>query len=96
MRLVLLDVQSEKRRNFYPIALSRPVFDLRVGITSLAEKMIAKAGASDVACFVPSYMGTYWKTQTSFPVNDSASLKGTAIVMSTTACGIPPPYGSDA
>jgi len=81
MRLVLLDLQGEKRRNFYPIALSRPIFDLRVGMTSLAEKMIAKTGATDVACFVPSYMAGYWKTQTGFQVNDSASLKGSDLLL---------------
>src|ERR1051325_2443865 len=83
MRLVLFDVQSENRRNFYPVALSRPIFDLRVGMTSLAEKMIAKSGASDVACFVPSYMATYWKTQTSWKVNDPASLKGDDLLVTT-------------
>src|SRR4051812_35063954 len=81
MRLVLCDLQSDKRRNFYPIALSRPIWDLRCGMTSLGEKLIAKSAAKDVACFVPSYMAEYWKTQTTYPVNDPASLKGSDLLL---------------
>ena len=56
MRLILFDRLTPKRINFYPLALSRPVFELRCGMTSLADKLIAKLAAGDVACFVPPYM----------------------------------------
>ena len=56
MRLILLDRLTEKRRHFYPLALSRPIWELRCGMTSLAEKLVAKTRPSDVACFVPPYM----------------------------------------
>jgi UDP-N-acetylglucosamine diphosphorylase/glucosamine-1-phosphate N-acetyltransferase len=81
MRVVLFDEAGEKRRNFYPIALSRPIWDLRCGITSLAEKLLAKAGATEAACWVPSYMATYWKSQTAWSVNDPASLKGSDLLL---------------
>jgi UDP-N-acetylglucosamine diphosphorylase / glucose-1-phosphate thymidylyltransferase / UDP-N-acetylgalactosamine diphosphorylase / glucosamine-1-phosphate N-acetyltransferase / galactosamine-1-phosphate N-acetyltransferase len=76
MRLILLDQPTEKRINFYPVALSRPIFELRCGITSLAEKLVAKVGATDVACFVPPYMAEAYRARAAWPVNDPASLTG--------------------
>ena len=76
MRLILVDRLTEKRANFYPLALSRPVFELRCGMTSLAEKLIAKTRATDVACFVPPYLAEVYRTKTRWPVNDTASLRG--------------------
>ena len=74
MRLILLDRVTEKRFHFYPLALSRPIWELRCGMTSLADKLISKIGASDVACFVPPYMADVYRAQVRWPVNDSASL----------------------
>ena len=76
MRLILLDQPTEKRIHFYPLALSRPVWDLRYGMTSLAEKLIAKVGAADVACFVPPYMAEVVRGKVDWPVNDPESLRG--------------------
>lgn len=76
MRLILFDLDSPKRRNFYPISLSRPIFDMRVGMTSLAEKLIAKTAAKDVACFIPEYLVATHKTRTKQKVNDPSTLKG--------------------
>ncbi len=76
MRLILFDRTSDKRRNFYPLALSRPIFELRCGMSSLAEKLIACAGASSVACFVPPYMADAYRPHAIGPVNDPKSLAG--------------------
>ncbi|MEN6452537.1 MAG: putative sugar nucleotidyl transferase [Thermoguttaceae bacterium] len=76
MRLVLVDRPSPKRINFHPLALSRPIFELRCGITNLGDKLIAKLGASDVACFVPPYMAEVYRTQSGRPVNDASTLRG--------------------
>ena len=81
MRLILLDRQTDKRYHFNPLALSRPLWELRYGITSLAEKLIAATGLADVACFVPPYMAEVYRAQvngaqTDWPVNDPASLTG--------------------
>ncbi|NQU20791.1 MAG: hypothetical protein HQ567_05870 [Candidatus Nealsonbacteria bacterium] len=76
MRLILLDQPTEKRINFYPLALSRPIWDLRCGMTSLAEKLIDKVGATDVACFVPPYMADVVRGKVDWPVNDPATLGG--------------------
>jgi len=76
MRLILLDRPAEKRRNFYPLALSRPIWELRCGMTTLAEKLVATTRLSDVACFVPPYMADVYAATTHWPVNDLARLAG--------------------
>lgn len=75
MRLILFDVH-ERRSNFYPISLSRPIWEMRCGITSLAEKIIAKLGAAEVACFVPEYMAEPYRARTDMKVNNPATLTG--------------------
>jgi len=76
MRLVLFDCPTPARTNFYPLVLSRPIFELRCGITSLGDKLIAKLDARDIACFVPPYMAEAYRTKTSRPVNDPSFLRG--------------------
>jgi UDP-N-acetylglucosamine diphosphorylase/glucosamine-1-phosphate N-acetyltransferase len=94
MRLILLDLPSEKRINFYPLALSRPVWELRCGMTSLGEKLVAKVGARDVACFVPPYMADAYRATTTWPVNDPATLAGDDLLLVSgrvKAAGFQPP-----
>jgi UDP-N-acetylglucosamine diphosphorylase/glucosamine-1-phosphate N-acetyltransferase len=74
MRLILVDRFEEIRRNFYPIALNRPLWELRCGISSLGEKLIDKTGASDVAYFVPDYMAEAYQAKVKHPVNDLSIL----------------------
>lgn len=76
MRLILFDGPDDVRAKFYPLSLCRPVWELRCGITSQGEKLIAKTGAKDVACFVPAYMAAAYKPRTTFKVNDLAALAG--------------------
>jgi UDP-N-acetylglucosamine diphosphorylase/glucosamine-1-phosphate N-acetyltransferase len=76
MRLILVDRSKEIRSRFHPVTLSRPIWELRTGFTSLAEKLVAKVGATDVACFVPDYMAESYRAKTSWPVNDPAALDG--------------------
>jgi hypothetical protein len=42
MRLVLFDRPTPERIQFYPLALSRPIWELRCGMTSLADKLVAQ------------------------------------------------------
>jgi UDP-N-acetylglucosamine diphosphorylase/glucosamine-1-phosphate N-acetyltransferase len=81
MRLILLDRAIEKRINFSPLALSRPIWELRCGISTLAEKLIARFGASDVACFVPEYMAAHYRQRSGRVVNDGASLAGDDLLL---------------
>jgi len=74
MRLILRDCPAPVRSNFYPLSLSRPVWELRCGFGSLGEKLIAKVQADDVACFVPDYMAEAHREATARPVNDPSVL----------------------
>jgi UDP-N-acetylglucosamine diphosphorylase/glucosamine-1-phosphate N-acetyltransferase len=76
MRLVFVDRPDETRLHFYPLALGRPIWELRCGFNSLGEKLIAKINPNDVACFVPDYMADSYCAKTNNPVNDSSALKG--------------------
>ena len=76
MRLILIDRDENRRKNFYPLTLSRPVWDLRCGMHSLGEKLVAKIGLSDGACFVPDYMAEVYSQNTDWPVNKLSSLTG--------------------
>jgi UDP-N-acetylglucosamine diphosphorylase/glucosamine-1-phosphate N-acetyltransferase len=81
MRLVLVDTTEETRSNFYPLALGRPVWELRCGISSLEEKLIAAVRAGDVAYFVPDYMAEAYRARVERPVNDSSVLTGDDLLM---------------
>lgn len=74
MQLILLDNSKTKRHQFYPLTLSRPVWELRCGMTSLGEKIVGKVKPQQVSCFVPPYMAPAYCEQTKWAVNDSASL----------------------
>ena len=81
MRLILFDLGGEGRRRFYPLALSRPIWDLRCGMTSLGEKLIARLKAANVACFVPPYMAAAYRARAAFPVNDASALAGDDLLL---------------
>ena len=76
MRLLLVDRLTPQRRNFYPLALARPIWELRCGMSTLGEKLVARAGLAEVACFVPDYLAEVYRRQTSRVVNDPHSLAG--------------------
>ena len=42
MRLILVDRPDQTRLHFYPLALGRPIWELRCGFNSLGEKLIDK------------------------------------------------------
>jgi UDP-N-acetylglucosamine diphosphorylase/glucosamine-1-phosphate N-acetyltransferase len=81
MRLILLDLPSPRRFHFDPLALSRPIWELRCGMSSLADKLIAKTAARDIACFVPPYMAAAYKEQSAHPVNDPSVLAGDDLLL---------------
>jgi len=81
MRLVLFDRAIPRRINFYPLALSRPIWELRCGITSLGEKLVAHFRPADVACFVPNYMAEVCRARSGGRVNDPAALAGDDLLL---------------
>ena len=76
MRLILFDGPPAVRQRFYPLALSHPIWELRCGMTTQAEKIIAKVGATDVGGFVPEYMADAYAAKTDLKVNDLSLLGG--------------------
>lgn len=81
MRLILIDRATDSRRDFWPVAFSRPIWELRCGITSLGEKLQAKIGTNDVAYFVPQYMAEVYGDKTDRPVNDLSVLNGEDVLI---------------
>jgi UDP-N-acetylglucosamine diphosphorylase / glucose-1-phosphate thymidylyltransferase / UDP-N-acetylgalactosamine diphosphorylase / glucosamine-1-phosphate N-acetyltransferase / galactosamine-1-phosphate N-acetyltransferase len=79
MRLILVDRDTPHRRNFYPLALSRPIWELRCGMTSLGEKLFDRLHPAEMACFLPQYLAEVW--QKGWPVNDLKSLSGADLVV---------------
>jgi UDP-N-acetylglucosamine diphosphorylase/glucosamine-1-phosphate N-acetyltransferase len=81
MRLVLIDGLFEDRSNFFPLALGRPLWELRVGTSSLAEKLVARIQPDDTAYFVPDYMADVYRARVEQPVNDLAALTGDDLIL---------------
>ena len=81
MRLILVDRSAEVRSRFHPVALSRPVWELRTGMTTLGEKLVRRTGPDDVACFVPDYLAEAYRATTDRPVNDPAALAGDDLLL---------------
>jgi UDP-N-acetylglucosamine diphosphorylase/glucosamine-1-phosphate N-acetyltransferase len=81
MRLVLLDLPSEKRFRFRPLSLSHPLWDLRCGMVSLGEKIIRQSKPQQVAGFVPDYMAAAVQQQSEFPINDASTLRDDALLL---------------
>jgi UDP-N-acetylglucosamine diphosphorylase/glucosamine-1-phosphate N-acetyltransferase len=81
MRLILIDNLPEVRCKFYPLSLGRPLWELRCGMSSLADKLIAKIEPDSVAYFVPDYMAEVYKDQVKEPVNDTAVLAGDDLIL---------------
>jgi UDP-N-acetylglucosamine diphosphorylase/glucosamine-1-phosphate N-acetyltransferase len=81
MRLILFEGAPEKRVNFHPLALSRPIWDLRCGMTTLGEKLIAKLAPAQTAGFVEPYLADAYAERAGFPVNDVAALEGDDLLL---------------
>lgn len=81
MRLILLDCFPGERFHFDPLGLSRPLWELRCGMTTLAAKLIAKVGARAVAGFTLPYLADVCREHTSWPVNDPAQLVGDDLLL---------------
>ena len=80
MRLILIDNMPDVRFNFYPLSLGRPLWELRCGMNSLLDKLIAKIKPDSVAYFVPDYMAEAYD-QVKESVNDTAALVGDDLIL---------------
>src|SRR5688500_20039030 len=68
MRVCLFE---ERWEQLEPLSATRPVFDLRCGITSLADKQRQRLGAVDWGvCLRPSLAALYRRLHPDVPVNE--------------------------
>ena len=81
MRLIFFDPLADKRANFKPLSLGRPIWELRCGMTTLGEKLIARLSPAETACFVEPYMAAACADRVDMPVNDPSSLDGDDVLM---------------
>jgi len=81
MRLILIDSLCNIRCNFFPLVLGRPLWELRCGMSSLEEKLVAKIKPNDVAYFVPDYMADVYRTRAKKTVNDITALAGDDLII---------------
>jgi len=72
----LVIVEDHRYDNLYPLTYMRPVFELRCGATSLAEKIQHAANADSVAYFVRDWLRESYADKTHAPVNDMSQLEG--------------------
>jgi UDP-N-acetylglucosamine diphosphorylase / glucose-1-phosphate thymidylyltransferase / UDP-N-acetylgalactosamine diphosphorylase / glucosamine-1-phosphate N-acetyltransferase / galactosamine-1-phosphate N-acetyltransferase len=81
MKLILFDLPSPNRVHFYPIALSRPIWELRCGMTSLEDKLTRCIGTRPDGYFVPPYMEDAFRERATAPVNDLSLLDGDDLLL---------------
>ena len=81
MRLVLHDVNDDVRFNFRPLSLSRPIWELRCGMTTLAAKLAARVGSEPAGYLVPDYMADVYAAKVDAPVNDLKALTGDDVLL---------------
>ena len=85
MRLVIFE--DERCDQLYPLSLTRAVFELKCGITDLAEKIRRTYPAGEISYFVRDYIApTFKKRYPSDSVNDIGSLTGEDILIINGRC----------
>lgn len=79
MKLVIYEDHTFE--NFYPLSLIRPVFDLRCGASSLADKLRRHFAGSEVVYFIRDYLvPTFKQNNGSATVNDCSALDGDLLI----------------
>src|SRR3989339_986253 len=85
MKLVIYE--DSKSSQFFPIALTRAVFELKCGITSLADKIKGNFSAGTVSYFVRDYLvPTFKKRNPSDSVNDLKGILSDEILIVNGRC----------
>jgi UDP-N-acetylglucosamine diphosphorylase/glucosamine-1-phosphate N-acetyltransferase len=66
--------EDRKYKDLYPLTYTRPVFDLRCGMTRIREKIERNFPASDTAYFMRSHLGPAFKDELHGTVNSIESI----------------------
>jgi len=72
MKLVVFE--DSYYENLFPVAMTRPVFELKCGATSLLEKIERAAGARADAFYVRDYIAPSFARRIGKPVNDRSAV----------------------
>jgi len=80
MKLVIFE-DPQTAPNFYPLSLSRPVFELRCGIRNLAEKIEAKFDTRAAGYLVRDYLVATFNRRTEAAVNDLSGCKDDTLLL---------------
>jgi UDP-N-acetylglucosamine diphosphorylase/glucosamine-1-phosphate N-acetyltransferase len=80
MKLVIFE-DLDAAANFYPVSLSRPAFELRCGIFSLAAKISRRLGAEPSAYLVRSYLVKTLRRRTTAAVNDLSAIGSNTMLL---------------
>ena len=79
MRLIIFE--DETFPNFYPLALSRPVFALKCGFCTLAEKIERQVPHAETAYFCRPVLAPTFSRSTSAPVNRADQLANADLLL---------------
>ena len=79
MRLIIYE--DESYANFYPLALCRPVFELKCGFATLAEKIERRVPHREVAYFCRPVLEPTFRRRTSACVNQASRLTGDDLLL---------------
>ncbi len=68
MKLIVFE--NDEWINLTPLSYTRPVFELRCGMYTLLERIMAAGKTRDITVFVRDYLVNLTKKNYSFPVNN--------------------------
>ncbi|MCD6257360.1 hypothetical protein J7J45_04765 [Candidatus Aerophobetes bacterium] len=68
--------EDETYANFYPLSLTRPVFELKCGYFTLRERIQTHLGTDKVCYFMRDYLASWFERYYGLPVNKMDSLMG--------------------
>ena len=71
MRIAIFEDQTYS--NFFPLALTRPIFELRCGQTALSEKIMRAHSGAKVCYFVRDWIAPTFAKRAGAPVNEATA-----------------------
>jgi len=74
MKICIFEEGIDKVENLYPLTLTRPVFELKCGYTTLAERIMRNFEGTEIYFFLRDYLVPTFKNRTGANVIDGNSL----------------------
>lgn len=73
--------EDESSEDFYPVTLTRPVFELKCGASTVYEKISRLFPGEDTCFFARDYLAPALRSRTGAPVNEMDALTGEYLVL---------------